>query len=231
MGHEELKEIGINAYGHRHKLIKGIERLLGGQQGQWTTHTQLSDCDSLPVSLLFDSPIVCLQVQTRTWRSTAPARAPCSSTWRRMTRSSSLWRRKYANTHFHNCGCCFFFSTTTFPEEGSTFFLMLMMSDSRHLAEETAHTVIVAVAPFLSEQTADISLNEWWPSLPNRSFNASFFLNDHAFPLDSCHYWVEVVRLSSAVFHRSSIVSVVGGRTHFARGGAIAKSATQKTLV
>lgn len=42
MGHEELKEIGINAYGHRHKLIKGIERLLGGQQGGcWThTHTQ-----------------------------------------------------------------------------------------------------------------------------------------------------------------------------------------------
>lgn len=37
MGHEELKEIGINAYGHRHKLIKGIERLLGGQQGQNTT--------------------------------------------------------------------------------------------------------------------------------------------------------------------------------------------------
>lgn len=36
MGHEELKEIGINAYGHRHKLIKGIERLLGGQQGQET---------------------------------------------------------------------------------------------------------------------------------------------------------------------------------------------------
>ncbi len=34
MGHEELKEIGINAYGHRHKLMKGIERLLGGQQGQ-----------------------------------------------------------------------------------------------------------------------------------------------------------------------------------------------------
>ncbi|TRY99402.1 hypothetical protein DNTS_002014 [Danionella cerebrum] len=36
MGHEELKEIGINAYGHRHKLIKGIERLLGGQQGQFS---------------------------------------------------------------------------------------------------------------------------------------------------------------------------------------------------
>lgn len=40
MGHEELKEIGINAYGHRHKLIKGIERLLGGQQGQ-ETHTHI----------------------------------------------------------------------------------------------------------------------------------------------------------------------------------------------
>lgn len=35
MGHEELKEIGINAYGHRHKLIKGVERLLGGQQGKY----------------------------------------------------------------------------------------------------------------------------------------------------------------------------------------------------
>lgn len=34
MGHEELKEIGINAYGHRHKLIKGVERLLGGQQSE-----------------------------------------------------------------------------------------------------------------------------------------------------------------------------------------------------
>lgn len=38
MGHEELKEIGINAYGHRHKLIKGIERLLGGQQGECPSH-------------------------------------------------------------------------------------------------------------------------------------------------------------------------------------------------
>lgn len=33
MGHKELKEIGINAYGHRHKLIKGVERLISGQQG------------------------------------------------------------------------------------------------------------------------------------------------------------------------------------------------------
>ncbi|XP_026566267.1 tankyrase-2 isoform X3 [Pseudonaja textilis] len=33
MGHRELKEIGINAYGHRHKIIKGVERLISGQQG------------------------------------------------------------------------------------------------------------------------------------------------------------------------------------------------------
>lgn len=33
MGHKELKEIGINAYGHRHKIIKAVERLLSGQQG------------------------------------------------------------------------------------------------------------------------------------------------------------------------------------------------------
>ncbi|XP_042313631.1 poly [ADP-ribose] polymerase tankyrase-2 isoform X4 [Sceloporus undulatus] len=33
MGHKELKEIGINAYGHRHKIMKGVERLISGQQG------------------------------------------------------------------------------------------------------------------------------------------------------------------------------------------------------
>uniref|UniRef100_A0A4W5QW19 Poly [ADP-ribose] polymerase n=1 Tax=Hucho hucho TaxID=62062 RepID=A0A4W5QW19_9TELE len=32
MGHKELKEIGINAYGHRHKIIKGVERLISGPQ-------------------------------------------------------------------------------------------------------------------------------------------------------------------------------------------------------
>ena len=30
MGHEDLKQIGISAFGHRHKLIKGIEKLLSG---------------------------------------------------------------------------------------------------------------------------------------------------------------------------------------------------------
>ena len=28
MGHDDLKTIGINAYGHRHKLIKGVEKLI-----------------------------------------------------------------------------------------------------------------------------------------------------------------------------------------------------------
>uniref|UniRef100_UPI001ED84CE7 poly [ADP-ribose] polymerase tankyrase-2-like isoform X2 n=1 Tax=Scatophagus argus TaxID=75038 RepID=UPI001ED84CE7 len=32
MGHRELKEIGISAYGHRHKIIKGVERLISGPQ-------------------------------------------------------------------------------------------------------------------------------------------------------------------------------------------------------
>jgi hypothetical protein len=27
MGHEDLKQIGVTAYGHRHKLIKGVEKL------------------------------------------------------------------------------------------------------------------------------------------------------------------------------------------------------------
>ncbi|CAH1784886.1 unnamed protein product [Owenia fusiformis] len=30
MGHDELKEIGINAYGHRHKVLKGVEKLISG---------------------------------------------------------------------------------------------------------------------------------------------------------------------------------------------------------
>lgn len=33
MGHDELKTIGINAYGHRHKLLKGVEKLLSQHNG------------------------------------------------------------------------------------------------------------------------------------------------------------------------------------------------------
>lgn len=38
MGHHELKDIGIIAYGHRHKIIKGVERLISGPQSE-NTHT------------------------------------------------------------------------------------------------------------------------------------------------------------------------------------------------
>ena len=30
MGHKELKEVGIVAYGHRHKLLKAVKERLGG---------------------------------------------------------------------------------------------------------------------------------------------------------------------------------------------------------
>ncbi|KAM9412185.1 poly [ADP-ribose] polymerase tankyrase-2-like isoform 1-T1 [Salvelinus alpinus] len=39
MGHKELKEIGINAYGHRHKIIKGVERIISGPQSLKPYHT------------------------------------------------------------------------------------------------------------------------------------------------------------------------------------------------
>lgn len=30
MGHEDLRQIGVTAFGHRHKLIKGLEKLVSG---------------------------------------------------------------------------------------------------------------------------------------------------------------------------------------------------------
>ena len=30
MGHEELKEIGIHAYGHRHKILRAVKEKLSG---------------------------------------------------------------------------------------------------------------------------------------------------------------------------------------------------------
>lgn len=44
MGHKELKEIGINAYGHRHKIIKGVERLISGQQGIYLFQIIMQHC-------------------------------------------------------------------------------------------------------------------------------------------------------------------------------------------
>lgn len=30
MGHKELKEVGVVAYGHRHKLLKAVKEKMGG---------------------------------------------------------------------------------------------------------------------------------------------------------------------------------------------------------
>ncbi|XP_017772298.1 PREDICTED: tankyrase [Nicrophorus vespilloides] len=51
MGHEDLKQIGITAYGFRHKLIKGMERLVSSCGGMWTTP---SNPGTLLVDLLID---------------------------------------------------------------------------------------------------------------------------------------------------------------------------------
>lgn len=39
MGHEDLKQVGVSAYGFRHKLIKGIERFMITCGSPWTTPT------------------------------------------------------------------------------------------------------------------------------------------------------------------------------------------------
>lgn len=51
MGHEDLKQIGISAYGFRHKLIKGMERLVASCGGFWSTP---SNPGTLLVDLLAD---------------------------------------------------------------------------------------------------------------------------------------------------------------------------------
>ncbi|KAJ8920433.1 hypothetical protein NQ315_005301 [Exocentrus adspersus] len=51
MSHEDLKQIGISAYGFRHKLIKGMERLVASCSGLWSTP---SNPGTLLVDLLAD---------------------------------------------------------------------------------------------------------------------------------------------------------------------------------
>lgn len=51
MSHEDLKQIGISAYGFRHKLIKGMERLMASCSGLWSTP---SNPGTLLVDLLSD---------------------------------------------------------------------------------------------------------------------------------------------------------------------------------
>ena len=57
MGHKELKEIGINAYGHRHKIIKAVERLLSGPQSTYThtrKHTRLH-----AINIVYNAEYIC----------------------------------------------------------------------------------------------------------------------------------------------------------------------------
>merc|ERR1712001_446394 len=44
MGHEDLKQIGVTAFGHRHKLIKGIEKLVSGN-GKFQCFNVFNDYD------------------------------------------------------------------------------------------------------------------------------------------------------------------------------------------
>ncbi|CAN7999995.1 unnamed protein product [Ixodes pacificus] len=63
MGHEELKQIGVSAYGHRHKLMKGIEKLVtsrGEEQPDRCVHltrflaTGTSNAPLAPGTVLLD---------------------------------------------------------------------------------------------------------------------------------------------------------------------------------
>lgn len=51
MGHDDLKQVGVSAYGFRHKLIKGMERLIMSSGSLWTTPTNPG---TLLVDLLAD---------------------------------------------------------------------------------------------------------------------------------------------------------------------------------
>ncbi len=50
MGHEELKEVGIVAYGHRHKLLKAVKEKLAG--AGCTLGNTISSMHSLNVIIL-----------------------------------------------------------------------------------------------------------------------------------------------------------------------------------
>lgn len=72
MGHDELKEIGIHAFGHRHKILKGLERMFGahitpnphlvhhGQQGSTLIDLSTDDQEyrSVVDEVRFDHQIV-----------------------------------------------------------------------------------------------------------------------------------------------------------------------------
>ena len=69
IGHDELKEVGITAFGHRHKIIKGMERLTGGSitpnphlnhSSQGSTLIDLTTEDKEYLSVAEEVGILCL---------------------------------------------------------------------------------------------------------------------------------------------------------------------------
>ncbi|BFY98557.1 hypothetical protein BsWGS_01597 [Bradybaena similaris] len=54
MGHEELKEVGINAYGHRHKILKGVEKLIASKGVQ--TIVAVPSQGTVLIDLIPDDP-------------------------------------------------------------------------------------------------------------------------------------------------------------------------------
>ena len=66
MGHEDLKQIGITAFGHRHKLIKGLEKLMSGN-GNYNSFIEYFD-----VNLKNHSDLINIVLQFTRLSSTAP---------------------------------------------------------------------------------------------------------------------------------------------------------------
>ncbi|XP_074640442.1 poly [ADP-ribose] polymerase tankyrase-1-like [Tubulanus polymorphus] len=56
MGHEELKDIGIHAYGHRHKILKGMEKLIAKHSNDPVLGGNLFGAQSGHGTLLIDLP-------------------------------------------------------------------------------------------------------------------------------------------------------------------------------
>lgn len=56
MKHEELKDIGITAYGHRFKILKGIEKLKNNQIVAPSVHNSLPQQGTILIDLLPDDP-------------------------------------------------------------------------------------------------------------------------------------------------------------------------------
>jgi len=57
MGHEDLKQIGVTAFGHRHKLIKGLEKLLSGNAAViWQPPPRTNGQSTVLVDIPSDDP-------------------------------------------------------------------------------------------------------------------------------------------------------------------------------